>query len=170
MAERGVFAAELQLEDRGCHDARSTASILSRINRINDQDVRPKVIPSISFLVIHPFVSYAPDPISLLELSTAMMSSTSKAKKQSNPPRATSGSTHQDTPPDSPPQVLTANAITSNHVQQFLDILKQATSESEPTSGADPSVEKHDGKKDRVRASKFDFTTVNQMYAPCSPK
>jgi hypothetical protein len=34
MAERGVFAAELQLGDRGCHDARSTASILSCINRI----------------------------------------------------------------------------------------------------------------------------------------
>jgi len=34
MAERGVFAAELRLEDRGCHDVRSTASILSRINRI----------------------------------------------------------------------------------------------------------------------------------------
>lgn len=131
------------------------------------------MIPSISFLVIYPFVSYAPDPISRLELSTAIMSSTSKARKPSNPPRATSGSTHQDTPPDSPSQVLSANAITSDHVQQFLDILKQtkqATSGPGPTSGADPSVEKHDEKKNRVRASKIDFKTVNQMYAPCSPK
>jgi hypothetical protein len=98
-----------------------------------------------------------------------MMSSTSKARKPSNPPRATSGSTHQDIPPDSPSQVLSANTITSEHVQQFLDILKQANqATSGPTSGADPSVEKHDEKKDRVRASKIDFKTVNQMYAPCS--
>jgi hypothetical protein len=93
------------------------------------------------------------------------MSGTLRAKQQGKPPQtAPSKSSHPDTPLNTPTQVLSANAITSDHVQQFLDILKQAaggTSSSGPE--ASPSEKNEDGTKP-IRASKLKIPTVHEMY------
>jgi hypothetical protein len=35
-----------------------------------------------------------------------------------------------------------------------------------PTSGPSPSVEEGDEKKNKIRASKIEYETVNQVYVP----
>ena len=95
------------------------------------------------------------------------MSGTLKANKQGKAPQtAPSKSGHPDTPPNtpSPTQVLSVNAITSDHVQQFLDILKQAArgiSSSDPE--ASPSEKNEDGTKP-IRAWKPKSLSVYQLY------
>jgi len=74
------------------------------------------------------------------------MSSTSKAAKQSKPPQAA---------PSKP-----------GHPASPIQTIKQATqglSEAGPALGADPSVGK-DEKKSKIRASKIEYKTVNEVY------
>jgi hypothetical protein len=93
------------------------------------------------------------------------MSGTLKTNKQGKAPQtAPSKSGHPDTPLNTPTQVLSVEAITSDHVQQFLNILKQVaggTSSSGPE--ASPSEKNEDGTKP-IRASKLKIPTVHEMY------
>jgi hypothetical protein len=85
------------------------------------------------------------------------MSSTLKAKQGKAPQTAPSKSGHPDTS-----QVL--SVITSEHVQQLLDILKQATGEiSSSGPEASPSEKNKDGPKP-IRASKPKIASVYQLY------
>ena len=100
------------------------------------------------------------------------MPAPSKVANQSKPPQtAPSRSVHSDTPPDSPAQLLSTITLTSSQFQQLLDTVKQAAggaSDSEPASGTGSSTEKDNEKKNRIRASKLEFKTVNEVYAPAS--
>jgi hypothetical protein len=94
------------------------------------------------------------------------MPGTLKGKQQQGkaPQTAPSKSGHPDTPLNTPTQALSVNATTSDHIQQFLDILKQATggtSSSDPE--ASPSEKNEDGTKP-IRASKPKIPIVHQMY------
>lgn len=92
------------------------------------------------------------------------MSSTLKAKQGKAPQTAPSKSGHPDTPLNTPTQVLSVNAITPDHIQQFLDILKQATGETSSSSPeAGPSEKNKDG-TEPIRASKPKIASVYQLY------
>jgi hypothetical protein len=92
------------------------------------------------------------------------MSSTLKAKQGKAPQAAPSKSGHPDTSLNTPTQVLSVNAITSDHIQQFLDILKQAAGEiSSSGPEVSPSEKNKDGIKP-IRASKPKITSVYQFY------
>ena len=93
------------------------------------------------------------------------MSGTLKVNKQGKASQtAPSKSGHPDTPLNTPTQVLSVNAITSDHVQQFLDILKEA---AEGTSSSNPeasSSEKNEDGTKPIRASKPEIPSVHQLY------
>ena len=92
------------------------------------------------------------------------MSGALKANKQGKAPQtAPSKSGHPDTPLDTPTQVLSVNAITSDHVQQFLDILKGARGTSRSGLEASPSEKNEDGTKP-IRASKPKIPSIYQLY------
>jgi hypothetical protein len=95
----------------------------------------------------------------------------SKPSKQGKPPQTTlSMSGYLDAPPDNPIQTLSTITLTSGQFQQLLGSVKQAAegaSDPGPASGAGLSTEKDGEKKNRIRASKLEFTTVNEVYAPC---
>jgi hypothetical protein len=75
--------------------------------------------------------------------------------------KAKPGKVPQTAPSDTS-QVL--SVFTSNHVQQLLDILKQATGEiSSSSPEAGPSEKKKDGTKP-IRASKPKIASVYQLY------
>jgi hypothetical protein len=89
------------------------------------------------------------------------MSGAPKAAKQGKAPQtAPSKSGRPDTPLDTP---VSVNAITSDHVQQFLDILKGAKGTSSSGSEASPSKKNEDGTKP-IRASKPKIPSVCQLY------
>jgi hypothetical protein len=66
--------------------------------------------------------------------------------------------------PQTSTQVLSVNAITSDHIQQLLDILKQVAERTTSSSPeASPSKKNEDGTKPII-ASKLKIPTVHQMY------
>jgi hypothetical protein len=92
------------------------------------------------------------------------MSGALKASKQGKALQtAPSKSGHPDTPLDSLTQVLSVNAITSDHIQQFLDILKGARGIS--SSGSEVNLsEKNEDETKPIRASKSKIPSVYQLY------
>jgi hypothetical protein len=102
------------------------------------------------------------------------MPAPSKVAKQSKPSQVASlRSGHPDTPPDSPTQTFSINVIISDHVQQLLDILKQATKEksrsSEISPSAGPYVERNTQPAEaKVLASKLEFKIVDEVYVAFS--
>lgn len=93
------------------------------------------------------------------------MPTPSKVSKQSKSSQEVpSRSGHPDTPPDSPIQPTIASVFTTEHIQQFLDILNRASQgTSNPGPEASGSKKKEEEKKSRVRASKIEFITVNRL-------
>lgn len=90
------------------------------------------------------------------------MPSATKSKKA---PQATpSKSCHPATPPYSPTQTPSSKVTTSEDAQ--LNNPKQATEEvsgAGPTFTTDPSIGKDEGKS-RIRASKIEYKTLNEVY------
>ncbi|KAL9616324.1 MAG: hypothetical protein Q9160_008803 [Pyrenula sp. 1 TL-2023] len=96
------------------------------------------------------------------------MPTQSKHSKQS---KATAPLTlgNPDTPPNSPTQAHGINVVTSDHIQQFLDILKRSV-QGPPDSGPEPPPEKGEEKEKKIRASKIEYKTVNEVFVPCTSK
>jgi hypothetical protein len=70
-----------------------------------------------------------------------------------------------NTPTSTPTQPLGAIHMTTDQVQQLLDMLKQGQGTSNSGTEASTSEEKDDKAKPRIRASKLDIKKVCQMYA-----
>lgn len=95
------------------------------------------------------------------------MASTEAVAKQPSSPVPPS------TPPNSPVECLSGQTITLKHLWTVLDILKLAQSiqNAQPSavaSEASNSAEvgkKPEREKPRIRASKLEYKTVNEMYA-----
>jgi hypothetical protein len=79
--------------------------------------------------------------------------------------KPTSSSKSPTTPTSTPTQPLGPIHMTTDQVQQLLDILKQGQGTSNSGTEASTSEEKDDKAKPRIRASKPDIKKVCQLYA-----
>ncbi len=149
-----------------CYNIRGTASSFYYINGYKmDQVFFKRWYHRSSFIIIHSFISYAPDPTSPLKPHRAIIPAPSKVIKQSNPPQATPlKSNPPDTPPNSP---TTSIPNPLEFAQQVIDTVKLIQiSESKKTSpSAEPYI-KEDTKpaEAKARASKLKYKTVDEVY------
>jgi hypothetical protein len=115
-----------------------------------------------------------------LELSSAS-TSTQELSSQATSVSPSSPFLQPHVPPNSPGAELSPQYVTTDRLKElFVDVLREVRGLSDSSKSAETgpsakpeagsSAEKGDGKKDRIRASKIDFKTVNEVYAPCSLK
>jgi hypothetical protein len=95
------------------------------------------------------------------------MSGTLKGKQSKAPQTAPSKSGHPETPLNAPARVPSVDAITSDHVQQFLDILKEAQKLSAPVDGVavaipDTPQDVKEGQR-KERASKLEYKAIDEV-------
>jgi hypothetical protein len=79
--------------------------------------------------------------------------------------KPTSSSGSPNSPTSAPTQPLSPIHVTTDQVQQLLDILKEGQGTSNSSTKASTSKEKDDKAKPRIRASKPDIKKVCQVYA-----